>query len=201
VRQLRPTAWCDQRDVSAINTCSPALEYVQSANTGCNNGPVVNAADVVSGSAWTSATAHSKLRFRTSTQVRVFALNVVPLSQATAIRTLAPQLLRPNTIRSPMRRFTLTARIGSSLVGASLVAGLVTPADAGQKQHRTAPTPIAVTPEHPRSSDYRRAPQVRGFVQRRGGYSFGLDDATTSFRGERVRANPINPYRSPIIGD
>ncbi len=93
-----------------------------------------------------------------------------------------------------MRRFVI-----ATCFGLSLTAVLVTPVDAGQKVHRSEPVPIATTAEHPKASYYRRAPQVRGFLQRRGGYSFGRDDATTTYSGYRYGSNPANPFRSPFV--
>jgi hypothetical protein len=93
-----------------------------------------------------------------------------------------------------MRRLAIIALLGSSLAIAVAI-----PADAGPKVQRSAPEPIAATAEHPKASYYRRAPQVRGFLQRRGGYSFSRDDVTTTLGGNRIGFDPANPFRGPFV--
>jgi hypothetical protein len=49
---------------------------------------------------------------------------------------------------------------------------------------------------HSKSSTYRRGPQVRGFVQRRGGYSYGSDDTINTTGPGRGLFSSTNAYRN-----
>jgi hypothetical protein len=48
---------------------------------------------------------------------------------------------------------------------------------------------------HPRSSYYRKAPQVRGFIQRRGGYSYSYADTINTYGQSRTLYGSNNSYR------
>jgi hypothetical protein len=51
---------------------------------------------------------------------------------------------------------------------------------------------------HPRSSYYHRAPQVRGFIQRRGGYSFTRADLFNTY-GDSRTSGATNSFRDPYV--
>ncbi len=92
-----------------------------------------------------------------------------------------------------MRKLLMTAAAGCLL---ALVPDV---AMAGEKKaKRQAPAVQDQGGEHPRSSYYRRAPQVRGFVQRRGGYSFTKSDVINTY-GDSRTSGATNSYRDPNI--
>jgi hypothetical protein len=92
-----------------------------------------------------------------------------------------------------MRRLATLAAV-SCMTVCMTVAFAPAPATAQHKTKAPAGVASAETGAHPKSSYYRRAPQVRGFVQRRGGYSFGRDDVTNTIGDERVRYDARNAY-------
>jgi hypothetical protein len=88
-----------------------------------------------------------------------------------------------------MRKFLILAGVASvmALAGGSASAAGKKPAEA-QAEGGT----------HPRSTYYRKAPQVRGFVQRRGGYSYSKSDVINTYSDNRTRgAN--NSYRDSYV--
>lgn len=48
---------------------------------------------------------------------------------------------------------------------------------------------------HPASPAYRRGPQVRGFVQKRGGYSYSAADTINTYGDSRTKFGGANVYR------
>ena len=81
------------------------------------------------------------------------------------------------------------------LIGAAFL--VATPSVAQEK--KPTPASTAGAGAHPASSYYRRAPQVRGFVQRRGGYSYGRSDVINTYSDNRVQFGSNNSYRSPYV--
>ncbi len=63
---------------------------------------------------------------------------------------------------------------------------LTTAEAGGAKKPPQPPAVVAATVEHPKAATYRRAPQVRGFLQRRGGYSYGAADSTLTYGDGRT---------------
>jgi hypothetical protein len=54
--------------------------------------------------------------------------------------------------------------------------------------------------EHPRSATYhRKKPQVRGFVARRGGYSYSYEDTINTYGQSRTLYGSTNVYRDPSL--
>jgi hypothetical protein len=51
---------------------------------------------------------------------------------------------------------------------------------------------------HAKSSYYRKGPQVRGYVARRGGYSYTVFDTINTYGNARSRYGSINSYRDPF---
>jgi hypothetical protein len=89
-----------------------------------------------------------------------------------------------------------------SLLAASAIAALALAASAPQataQDRKPAPPPSAGAGAHPSSGYYRRAPQVRGFVQRRGGYSYGASDVANTAGDSRVQFGATNWYRNPYL--
>jgi hypothetical protein len=52
---------------------------------------------------------------------------------------------------------------------------------------------------HRASAYYHRAPQVRGFVQRRGGYSYSSSDVVNTWGNGRSLFGSTNTYRNPYL--
>jgi hypothetical protein len=73
------------------------------------------------------------------------------------------------------------------------LAGASVPAQADSKPRKV--TEVAPTAEHRSSGVYRRGPQVRGFVQRRGGYSYGASDSINTYGDARTRFGGNSSYR------
>ena len=63
--------------------------------------------------------------------------------------------------------------------------------DAGPRQAASPAATVDDGLSHPQSSNYRRGPQVRGFIQRRGGYSYKIEDTINTYGAS-------NGYRSPF---
>ena len=53
----------------------------------------------------------------------------------------------------------------------------------------------ATTGAHRSSRHYRRGPQVRGYVKRRGGYSYSASDTINAYRDSRTLNGGANSYR------
>lgn len=51
---------------------------------------------------------------------------------------------------------------------------------------------------HAKSSYYRKGPQVRGYVARRGGYSYSVQDTINTYGNARTRYGSVNSYRDPF---
>jgi hypothetical protein len=83
--------------------------------------------------------------------------------------------------------------IGATVVAVVSLAGVATSAQADSKPRKV--TEVAPTAEHRASSTYRRGPQVRGFVQRRGGYSYGASDSVNTYGDARTRYGSNSSYR------
>jgi hypothetical protein len=88
------------------------------------------------------------------------------------------------------------------LAGAAVMAVLSITAVAGSAQadHKAKHKPrqmtdVAPTAEHRSSNSYRQGPQVRGFVQRRGGYSYGAADSVNTYGDARTRYGSNSSYR------
>jgi hypothetical protein len=67
-------------------------------------------------------------------------------------------------------------------------------ADAGQRREAAAGD-IA----HPKSRVYRGGPRVKGFVQRRGGYSYSVPDAINTYGDARSKFGGASSYRDPFL--
>lgn len=77
-----------------------------------------------------------------------------------------------------MKRLAVIA----ALAGLSSVLVSASPADAGGRRYRTVEQGPQLS-EHPNARYYRgQGPQVRGYVKRRGGYSYNYSDSVVEFR-------------------
>jgi hypothetical protein len=100
------------------------------------------------------------------------------------------------TIRDPKRTLETVMRRLAWAVAATAAVLALAPPDASAQARKQPPTPT-VSPDgaHAASPYYRRAPDGRGFAQRRGGYSYGLGDITNTYGDGRVRFGANNAYR------
>jgi hypothetical protein len=83
--------------------------------------------------------------------------------------------------------------IGAAILAVVSLAGVAASAQAGSKARTV--TEVTPTADHRSSSIYRRGPQVRGFVQRRGGYSYGAADSVNTYGDARTRYGSNSSYR------
>ncbi|HRY07636.1 MAG TPA: hypothetical protein P5114_10990 [Hyphomicrobiaceae bacterium] len=90
-----------------------------------------------------------------------------------------------------MIRYVLTAAIAVSVV--ALAAAV--PAEAGRYSRHTGVERGA----HAKSHYYRRKPQVRGYVKRRGGYSYTKEDTINTYGDARGRFGAANSLRDPSM--
>jgi hypothetical protein len=81
------------------------------------------------------------------------------------------------------------------------IAGLAVMSDPADAQRRPTTTPAAEAEAggHPSSRYYRRAPQVRSFIQRRGGYSYSYNDVINTYGNSRTVYGSTNTYRNPYL--
>lgn len=87
-------------------------------------------------------------------------------------------------------------RLGLTLAATAALFAFDSP-DASAQARKQPPAPtVAADGSHPASAYYRRAPQVRGFVQRRGGYSFTASDIANTYGSSRTLygANNRDPF-------
>lgn len=85
----------------------------------------------------------------------------------------------------------------SALVAGAFCVGLATDAEAGGRRS-TAPGPYIT--EHPKSPYYRKkGAQVRGFVARRGGYSYTYADSINTYGDSRSLYGSTWLFRNPYI--
>lgn len=69
------------------------------------------------------------------------------------------------------------------------------PAEAGSRREAYASNGAA----HPKSRIYRGGPRVKGYVQRRGGYSYSAPDTINTYGDARTRYGGISSYRDPFL--
>lgn len=85
----------------------------------------------------------------------------------------------------------------SALAVLALAGAFALPAEAGAKKNATVYADD--TAEHPKSGYYHRQPQVRGYIQRKGGYSFRREDVINTYGDSRVKYGSNNSYRDPFL--
>jgi hypothetical protein len=81
------------------------------------------------------------------------------------------------------------------LAGFAALSCAFSPASAGAKKPVRSDVQASESVEHRASSAYRRKPQVRGFVARRGGYSFSAADAINTYGDSRSLYGGASSYR------
>ncbi|HRD75787.1 MAG TPA: hypothetical protein PK264_07610 [Hyphomicrobiaceae bacterium] len=91
-----------------------------------------------------------------------------------------------------------------SMMAALVAAGAVTiavAADASAHERRASRTTDsgAVLTEHPKAGTYRRGPRVKGFVARRGGYSYSWFDSINTYGSSRTVYGGTFLYRDPMM--
>ncbi|MFM9938457.1 MAG: hypothetical protein ACKVP7_03045 [Hyphomicrobiaceae bacterium] len=94
-----------------------------------------------------------------------------------------------------MKRMIATV---SALIIGAMSLGIATEAAAGSRK-RAEPGPYLT--EHPKSTYYRKrsGPQVRGFVARRGGYSYTYGDSVNTYGDSRSLYGSTYVFRTPSI--
>ena len=72
-------------------------------------------------------------------------------------------------------------RIVSAMLLGGLISAFAVPADAGSRH------------------GYRKGPQVKGYVERRGGYSYGYADSVNTYGDSRSIYGGASVYRDPML--
>ena len=85
-----------------------------------------------------------------------------------------------------------------ALAVAALAGTVADTAEAGSKKKAVAPY-TDDGGDHPKSQYYRGKSEVRGYVQRRGGYSFTREDVINTYSDNRARYGSINAYRDRLV--
>jgi hypothetical protein len=93
------------------------------------------------------------------------------------------------------RRYRVAIVLG---LAATVVAELSMPADAGGSRQ---PSPQLVEGRggHRASAYYRGGPQVRGYIARRGGYSYSAEDTINTYGDSRTLYGGASAYRNPML--
>lgn len=88
---------------------------------------------------------------------------------------------------------------GLALIAAVALVGLA-PAGAAAESTRSRSDDHAKSGgAHRASSYYRRGPKVRGYVQRRGGYSYSAADVVNTYGNNRSLFGGANSYRDSML--
>ena len=92
-----------------------------------------------------------------------------------------------------MRRVIRKTGLAVALAAGAVCGGLtIDAAQAGEYRTRGVQQGLS---EHPKSGTYRRGPQVRGYVARRGGYSYSAADAAIDYRDTSILRDVQNSRR------
>jgi len=83
----------------------------------------------------------------------------------------------------------------AATIAASLAVALAVPASAGERSGGYS----SQGGGHPNSTYYRGSPQVRGYVSRRGGYSYSYEDTINTYGDSRSNFGGANIYRDPRL--
>jgi hypothetical protein len=86
----------------------------------------------------------------------------------------------------------------AGLAALGLAIGLSASVEAGGAK-KPAVTTVDTGGAHPASAYYRRGPQVRGFVARRGGYSYTAADSINTYGDSRSRYGGASVFRDPML--
>lgn len=91
---------------------------------------------------------------------------------------------------------TYRARLTGAIAAVALSAACFSSVPVAAAERKSQPAVEQAGPAaHPKSTTYRRAPQVRGFVQRRGGYSYSSSDTINTTGPGRGLYGSTNSYR------
>lgn len=72
-------------------------------------------------------------------------------------------------------------------------------AEAGDRRASRDNLEPGITAGHPKSNYYRRGPQVRGYVVRKGGYSYSYEDTINTYGDARTLFGGANVYRDRML--
>jgi hypothetical protein len=84
-------------------------------------------------------------------------------------------------VRAIRGQFLMIKAIISSLVISGLALSMPATADAGER------------------SQYRKGPQVKGYAERRGGYSYNYSDSVNTYGDSRTNSGAASVYRDPNL--
>ena len=88
----------------------------------------------------------------------------------------------------------------SLIVGAAALLVVAAPADATKRKPLQKQTEATESKQQRASASYRRGPQVRGFVQRRGGYSYAASDSINTYGDSQSRYSNYSLFRNNDYG-
>jgi hypothetical protein len=88
---------------------------------------------------------------------------------------------------------------GLGLLALTLAVSLTAPAAASSVKKDPSVTTAPAGGAHRASPYYRKGPQVRGFVQRRGGYSYSAGDVINTYGNNRSLYGGANVYRDRML--
>lgn len=86
----------------------------------------------------------------------------------------------------------------AALVAATAVVLAAPSADAGSRR-AVAKVKADTEAAHPQSRAYRGGPRVKGFVARRGGYSYSAPDTINTYGDARSNYGSASSYRDPSL--
>jgi hypothetical protein len=93
----------------------------------------------------------------------------------------------------------IRAWIGGAVAFGLALAVSVPSADAGERRYRRSAEPGVTLTEHPKSRHYRRGPRVRGYVARRGGYSYSYADSVDTYGSASTLYGGTPYYRDDFM--
>lgn len=82
----------------------------------------------------------------------------------------------------------------AALAAAATIVFAVPSTEAGQRRVATSGDAT-----HPQSRSYRSGPRVKGFVARRGGYSYSAPDTINTYGDARTKYGGASSYRDPFL--
>jgi hypothetical protein len=94
-----------------------------------------------------------------------------------------------------MRRYRIAIVL---CLATTAIAELSLPADAGGLGRSTF-QPSDARGGHRASAYYRGGPEVRGFIARRGGYSYSVEDTINTYGDSRTLYGGASAYRNPML--
>jgi hypothetical protein len=88
----------------------------------------------------------------------------------------------------------------SVFIGAAALLVVAVPADAAERKPLQKQSEATESKQQRASVAYRRGPQVRGFAQRRGGYSYASQDSINTYGDSQSRYSNYSLFRNHDYG-